>query len=64
MKVMTTLEAWDWLDKRVDAYAERHNISDVKVEELLRDLIRKRDVNMYQAMSILEKEEPGTSNSC
>ena len=64
MKVMTTLEAWDWLDKRVDAYAERHNISDVKVEELLRDLIRKRDVNMYQAMSILEKEEPGMTKSC
>lgn len=54
---MTLLDAWDDMDRQQDAYAAKHNIPITAVYELLRDLIRAKGVNMYQAMMILEKED-------
>ena len=45
------------MDTRVNTYADEAGISDMKIEQALTWLVRKRDIDMCEAMNVIEQSD-------
>ncbi len=57
-KQLSMVEKWDILDKHIDDYVDKTGLSVSQVYDKMRSIIRRCNVNMYEAMDMMMQDNP------